>query len=153
MKLQTYAAFAVLCSLLSLSAACSKSATDTQKSAANPVDQLITLCKNKNYKEAIKHVIDRNKCRGKDSPVDCIADYDAMSGDEKQRVERDCERMVLTYREYKVGPEKELKDKGPIIGYEYEVDFLGKDMGKDKPMKSKWIFVKVGADYALYDID
>jgi hypothetical protein len=151
MKLQTRTAYAVLFCLLLLSASCNKTAKDSaQKSAGNPVDQIIKLCKDGKYKEVTKLFLNRRTCKDPNDIAACLSDYDSMSDADKKGVERECTLIVNDHAKYTVGPETEIKDSGPSTGYRYEVDRV--DI-KGVARKTEWIFVKIGGQYALLDID
>lgn len=139
MKLQTWMAFAVLLTFLSLSAACGKSGSGTAK---NPVEQLITLCKDDNYKDAAKHM----RYPGIDpSKKDQTANYEAGDENEKQQIEKSCKKhKVMANMSYTVSPER--MEQGFYV-YDVEVK------NESKTVKTLWAFKKSGDDYVLVDID
>lgn len=139
MKLQTWSAFITLFIFLSLSAACGQLSSGTEK---NPVEQLLTLCKDDNYKEAAKHM----RYPGMDqSKKDKTADYESGDADEKQQIERSCKRhKAMADISYTVSPER--MEQGFYV-YDVEVE------DKGNTHKQLWAFRKSGDDYVLVDID
>lgn len=139
MKKQTWFTFMTLLILLSLSAACGQLGSVTAK---NPVEQLVTLCKDDNYKEAAKHM----KYRGIDqSRKDKTADYESGDAVEKEQIERSCKKhKYMADMSYTVSPEQMSQGF-----YVYDVEI--KDKGKTH--KQLWAFKKLGDDYVLVDID
>ena len=139
MQLRTWSAFITLFILASLSAACGQLGSGTAK---NPVEQLLTLCKDQNYKEAAKHM----RYPGLDpSKKDKTADYETGDADEKQQIERSCKKhKALSDMSYTVSTERMSQGF-----YVYDVEI--KDKGKT--VKQLWAFKKSGNDYVLVDID
>jgi hypothetical protein len=140
MKLKTWAAFAALITLLGLSPACSKLGVET--TAKNPVEQLVTLCKEDNLKEAAKHM----RYPGMDkAKKDETANYESGDADEKRQIEMSCKRFkALSTMNYTVSPER--SEQGFNV-YDVEVK------EGTKTNKQLWAFRKSGNDYVLVDID
>lgn len=139
MKLRTWAAFTALFTLLSFSAACSRT-------AKNPVEQLITLCKDGNYKEAAKHLINRYKCTDQNYSAACVRNYE--NSDDKEEIERDCKSMMkYAGVDYTVGAEQVKQQSGTYYQYDVEVKIGG------KTLKEMWFFRKIDGEYVLIDID
>lgn len=159
MKLQNRAVYTALFILLSFSPACSwlnsqgnssnsaqknsvePSKTD-EKPADNPVNQLVALCKDDNYKEAAKHM----RYPGMDkSKKDQTADYESGDAEEKRQIEMSCKRFkALSDMKYNVSSER--IEQGFYV-YDVEANVDGKT---DKQL---WAFKKTGNDYVLIDID
>lgn len=139
MNLRSLIAYALLFVLFSLSAACSKSNSETAK---NPVEQLIELCKQDNYAEAAKHM----RYPGMDeSRKDQTANYETGDADEKSQIEMSCKRnKALANLSYAVSPERMSQGF-----YVYDVEV--KDGSKIS--KTLWAFKKSGNDYVLVDVD
>ena len=139
MKLRTWASFTALLTVLAFSMACGKPGLGTAK---NPVEQLITLCKDGNYKEAAKHM----RYPGTDqSKKDKTADYESGDANEKRQVEMSCQRFkAMTNMTYTVSPER--MEQGFYV-YDVEVK------EGSKTDKQLWAFRKSGSDYVLVDID
>jgi hypothetical protein len=139
MKKQTWVAL-VAFTFLTFSTACSKSSVGT--TAKNPVEQLITLCKDDNYKEAAKHM----RYPGMDkSKKEQTANYESGEADEKRQIEMSCKsKKALANMSYTVSLER--MHQGFHV-YDVEVK------EGSKTNKRLWAFRKSGDDYVLVDID
>jgi hypothetical protein len=115
---------------------------DSGGGAKNPVEQLITLCKDDNYKEAAKHM----RYPGTDqSKKEMTANYESGEAEEKRQIEMSCRRFRgMAAMSYTVSSER--MEQGFYV-YDVELKVEGKT---DKQL---WAFRKSGADYVLVDID
>ncbi|MBK6749468.1 MAG: hypothetical protein KA956_00110 [Pyrinomonadaceae bacterium] len=128
-----------LLSLIGVSIGCSLWGS----AAKNPVDQLVTLCKDNKLNEAAKHM----RYTGTDkSKKDTSANYDTGDADERRQVEMSCKRFkFMSETTYTVSPER--MEQGFHV-YDVEVK-----SGSGKVGKELWAFKKTGSDYILVDID
>jgi uncharacterized protein (UPF0297 family) len=110
--------------------------------AKNPVEQLVTLCKDENYKEAAKHM----RSMGTDqSKKDQTANYESGDDKEKRQIEISCKQFKsLSEVKYTVGQER--SEQGLSV---YDVEIK---QGSNK-ITQLWAFRKSGDDYVLVDID
>ena len=104
MKKRTFAIL-MLSPALVLLTSCSQ----TGPGAKNPVDELVTLCKNDNYKEAAKHLVyDGDDASKKNQP----SNYEQDDAKSKGRVEGNCKRFKsMASMSYTVGAE-EVRTQG-----------------------------------------
>jgi hypothetical protein len=139
---RTFAFLFVLCIVSGCRLMSSNSSGTKSRTAKNPVEQLITLCKDDNYKEAAKHM----RYPGMDqSKKDKTADYESGDADEKRQIEMSCRRFkALANMSYAVSPER--TEQGFYV-YDVEVK------EGSKTNKQLWAFRKSGDEYVLVDID
>lgn len=135
--------FAALC-LVMASLGCSYLGVGTPN---NPVDQLVSLCKNDKFKEAAKYM----KYIGTDpARKDTATNYETGDEKEKRYVEGTCKRYKamaetpFTVTPFAVRPEQ--TEQGFQV---YEVEFKE---GR-KTIKKLWAFKKSGTDLVLIDVD
>ena len=109
---------------------------------ANPVEQLMALCKDDNFKEAAKHM----RYPGMDkAKKDQTANYDSDDPNEKRQIEGECRRFKSGAAiPHTISPER--TEQGLSV---FDVQF--NDGAKNK--KEIWAFKKAGSDYVLVDID
>lgn len=110
--------------------------------SANPVEQLMSLCKDDNFKEAAKHM----RYPGMDkAKKDQTADYGSDDPNEKRQIEGECRRFKSGASvPHTISPER--TEQGLSV---FDVQF--NDGAKNK--KEIWAFKRSGSDYVLVDID